>query len=210
MCLVVLSQPRRVQARTSEWGREWGKQAENKQRPPFRSNSQTHHSVWHDDTSLWPEYSYRAIHRCIIHTHIQTNTLPLGSANAASGYLYHYTEKLSRSHSFSFLTRQEHMAKIFSALVLPRVPPQNAMNVFAAKVGVRVYPLASHNIDKAVLYESKLQPCRRNTGRQTGGCMSMWGAYRPIKAAAPVLRQALMDSGMGRRKNKRCDSLYSF
>lgn len=94
--------------------------------------------------------------------------------------------KLSRS--FSFLCRQEHMAKIFSALVLPRVPPQNAMNVFTAKVGVRVYPLASHNIDKAVLYESKLQPCRRNTGRQTGGCMSMWGAYRPIKAAAaPVL-----------------------
>lgn len=64
--------------------------------------------------------------------------------------------------------------------------PQNLMNVFNAKVGVRVYPLVSHNIDRAVLCGSKLQPCSRNIGRQTRGSMSMWGAYRPIKAAVPI------------------------
>lgn len=51
---------------------------------------------------------------------------------------------------------------------------------------MRVYPLASHNIDKAVLSGSKPQPSSRNTGRQTGGCMSIWGAYRQIKDAASI------------------------
>lgn len=67
---------RKERERDMEWEREQQKKNKNKQRAPFRSNPQTHHSVWHDDTSLWPEYSYRtspASHRCIIHTHTETH-----------------------------------------------------------------------------------------------------------------------------------------
>lgn len=72
------------------------------------------------------------------------------------------------------------------------------MNVSTAKVGVRVYPLASHNIDKAMLSGSKLQPCSRNIGRQTGGSMSMWRCLHTDKGSCSnSYRQALMDSTLG-------------
>lgn len=81
----------------------------------------------------------------------------------------------------------EHIAKIFyGAYSCKRTATKLLWASFTAKVGVRVYPLASHNIDKAVLSGSKPQPSSRNTGRQTGGCMSIWGAYRQIKDAASI------------------------
>lgn len=47
------------------------------------------------------------------------------------------------------------------------------MDALSAELRVRVYPLAGHNIDRAVLSGSKLRPCSCNIGRQTEGSMSM-------------------------------------
>lgn len=176
-----------------EWEREQQKKNKNKQRAPFRSNPQTHHSVWHDDTSLWPEYSYRtspASHRCIIHTHTETHKHTSAGSTLLPG-IYIATANLTKSsHSYSFTIPppwHEHIAKIFyGAYSCKRTATKLLWASFTAKVGVRVYPLASHNIDKAVLSGSKPQPSSRNTGRQTGGCMSIWGAYRQIKDAASI------------------------
>lgn len=176
-----------------EWEREQQKKNKNKQRAPFRSNPQTHHSVWHDDTSLWPEYSYRtspASHRCIIHTHTETHKHTSAGSTLLPG-IYITTANLTKSsHSYSFTIPppwHEHIAKIFyGAYSCKRTATKLLWASFTAKVGVRVYPLASHNIDKAVLSGSKPQPSSRNTGRQTGGCMSIWGAYRQIKDAASI------------------------
>lgn len=130
---------------------------------------------------------HQASHRCIIHTH--THTKHTSAAYTATRHLYHYGESSQFIFIHSFLPPwREHIAQIFYGAYSCKVHrPQNVMNVFSAKVGVRVYPLASHNIDRAALSGSKLQPCSRNIGQQTGGSMSMWGgAYRPIKAAVPI------------------------
>lgn len=106
--------------------------------------------------------------------------------------IYIATANLTKSsHSYSFTISpplwHEHIAKIFyGAYSCKRTATKLQWASFTAKVGVRVYPLASHNIDKAVLSGSKPQPSSRNTGRQTGGCMSIWGAYRQIKDAASI------------------------
>lgn len=186
---------RKERERDMEWEREQQKKNKNKQRAPFRSNPQTHHSVWHDDTSLWPEYSYRtspASHRCIIHTHTETH-----KHTSAGSCLHCYQAFISLQqillrvpthiHSQFPPPWHEHIAKIFyGAYSCKRTATKLLWASFTAKVGVRVYPLASHNIDKAVLSGSKPQPSSRNTGRQTGGCMSIWGAYRQIKDAASI------------------------
>lgn len=59
------------------------------------------------------------------------------------------------------------------------------IDAFTAKVGVTVWPSASYNIDRAVFCGSKLRPFGCKVGRRTG-VISMWGAYRPIKAAVPI------------------------
>lgn len=105
--------------------------------------------------------------------------------------IYIATANLTKSsHSYSFTISppwHEHIAKIFyGAYSCKRTTTKMQWASFTAKVGVRVYPLASHYIDKAVLSGSKPRPSRRNTGRQTGGCMSIWGAYRQIKGAASI------------------------
>lgn len=77
--------------------REQQKGNENKQRAPFRSNPQTHHSVWHEDTSLWPEDSYRAsagqsqMHHSHPHADTQAHFL-LSLSYTATSHLYHNGE----------------------------------------------------------------------------------------------------------------------
>lgn len=206
-----------------EWEREQQKKNKNKQRAPFRSNPQTHHSVWHDDTSLWPEYSYRtspASHRCIIHTHTETHKHTSAGSTLLPG-IYIATANLTKSsHSYSFTIPppwHEHIAKIFyGAYSCKRTTTKLLWASFTAKVGVRVYPLASHNIDKAVLSGSKPQPSSRNTGRQTGLYVNMRRLQADKGCCFNSYRQALMDNtsreretdGKGRNENEYCQVLW--
>lgn len=129
--------------------REQQKENENKQRAPFRSSPQTHHSVWQDDSSRWPQYSYRAFlgqsHMHHLYPHMaHKNTVPLMGQRRNQVFISqtahsNTTGTYCKISAFPVATMCLEMQWIS---LLPRLE--------------RVYPLASHNIDKAVLSGSKL------------------------------------------------------
>lgn len=169
-----------------DWTTKSNRKNENKQRAPFKSNPQTHHSGWHDDTSMWPEYPYRALphNSQMHHSHPHTaNQHP--SRSDQHCYLNHLYRKSITVYSYSFRATNSTYCKDFLQRLLCKCAAPNFTDVFTAKVGVRVWPFASYNIDRAMICGPNSAPLAVRLAHGQG-VMSMWGAYRPIKAAVPI------------------------